>query len=171
MEFIYSFISEGMDKRPAYGFSQKLRAAVEKQYITPSPLDYQSETVTSRHQKGFTFGHRPRTNYVRDFDLPSPCEYFIGDLPSRPPNAPTFGVKPRSRRPISHSPGPKYYPQTQKCSLNKKPGSVFGTESRRSNFQPKDGPGPGEYNTNKSNFSRYNGRGFSFGMRFPTLIS
>jgi hypothetical protein len=79
MEFMYSFISEGMDKRPAYGFSQKLRAAVEKQYVTPSPLDYQGDTVKSRHQKGFSFGHRPRTNYVKDHDLPSPCEVSESD--------------------------------------------------------------------------------------------
>lgn len=74
MEFMYSFISEGMDRRPAYGYSHRLRAAVEKPNITPSPLDYQSGTVAVKKNKGFSFGHRPRTNYVTDYDLPSPAE-------------------------------------------------------------------------------------------------
>jgi hypothetical protein len=76
MNFIYSFISEGMDKRPAYGFSQKLRAAVEKPNITPSPFDYQSNVQSKNYQnaKGWTFGSRPRTNYARNMELPGPGE-------------------------------------------------------------------------------------------------
>lgn len=77
MEFMYSFLSEGMDKRPAYGFSHKLRAAVEKPNITPSPLDYQSQFSTISRSKGFTFGHRPRTNYVKDYDLPGMLKKHI----------------------------------------------------------------------------------------------
>lgn len=75
MESIYSFISEGMDKRPAYGFSHRLRASVEKGQITPSPLDYHAEKVTlGTSARSFTFGHRPRTNYVVDYDAPGPGE-------------------------------------------------------------------------------------------------
>lgn len=75
MEGIYTFISEGMDRRPAYGFSHRLRAAVEKEQITPSPLDYRAENMTlGTSARSFTFGHRPRTNYVVDYDTPGPGE-------------------------------------------------------------------------------------------------
>lgn len=60
-----------MDQRPAYGFSHRMRAAVEKDQITPSPLDYHAEKVNlGASAKSYSFGHRPRTNYINDFDTP-----------------------------------------------------------------------------------------------------
>lgn len=71
MDFIYSFLSEGMDNRPAYGFSNRMRAAVEKDQVTPSPSDYYAENCNlGSNSQSFSFGHRPRTNYVRNEDTP-----------------------------------------------------------------------------------------------------
>lgn len=75
MDFMNSLLSDGMDQRPAYGFSHRIRASVEKDQVTPSPLDYYAEKVTlGPSSRASSFGHRPRTNYVRDSDTPGPGE-------------------------------------------------------------------------------------------------
>ncbi|XP_070496406.1 uncharacterized protein [Chironomus tepperi] len=223
MEFMYSFISDGMDKRPAYGFSQRLRAAVEKPNSNPSPLDYLPQnysmgsskgfsfghrprrnrvsdeyypspidylpqTSSISKTKGFTFGHRPRTNYARNRDFPSPAQYYVTDeIPvPRPRNLTgyTYGMKtwydftPTKKHTREDSERNVRTPTSShvtKKGLNK-PGYKFGTETRGRAFKPSNwNPGPGEYNVAKSDFmkadSYYNNKGFSFGLRFPTLIS
>lgn len=243
MEHIYSFLSEGMDQRPAYGFSHRMRAAVEKEQITPSPLDYHAEKVNlGVSSKSYSFGYRPRTNNDRDLDTPGPGEYFIAeDIRRRRKAGYSFGSKSGSKRPYSHSPGPIYMPEDggsfqpekgfsfghrqdfgRRISDTPGPGEYewergrflfkgtpafsfgtknhirgrneflrnitpapldylpdvgatksstasysFGTKSRGRVFEPRDfnTPGPGEYNTNKSSFTRRGGKGFSFGMR------
>lgn len=68
MEYMYSLINEKMDNRPAYGFSSKLRAAVEKDTDTPSPLDYYAErvfSIGSSTSKGFSFGASRRFKKVK----------------------------------------------------------------------------------------------------------
>jgi hypothetical protein len=144
MESIYSFLSEGMDQRPAYGFSHRIRASVEKDQITPSPLDYHAEKVnlgSSPHS--YTFGHRPRTNYVRDEDTPGPGEYFVSDVPIRTKSGYSFGSRSGTKRPSSHTPGPKYKPEDG-GSFQSQRGFSFG---HRSQYERRisDTPGPGEY--------------------------
>lgn len=96
MEFIYSFISDGMDQRPAYGFSQKLRAAVEKPNNNPSPLDYLPQISSISKSKGFSFGHRPRTNYASDVYYPSPIDYLPQNSSISRSKGFTFGHRPRT---------------------------------------------------------------------------
>lgn len=154
-----------MDNRPAYGYSHRLRAAVEKQNITPSPLDYQPQVSAISTSKGFSFGHRPRTNYVKDYDLPGPGEYYITDrIPvPRPRNLTgySFGMKTWYKRPLSHSPGPKYNTRNDEMSYRKR-GYSFG---HRGEFyhQPDDIPGPGEYESQKFFFK--NTPAYSFGVK------
>lgn len=165
MEFIYSFISDGMDQRPAYGYSHRLRAAVEKPNDTPSPLDYFPEEISHGRSRGFSFGHRPRISYAKkDDDTPGPGEYFIEkEIPvPRPRNSAwTFGMKPRQRKSRSQTPGPKYntaiYDQSNK-------GFSFGSAKRPQAFSPRnfDLPGPGEYETKRCHS---NVKGYSFGLR------
>jgi hypothetical protein len=96
MEFIYSFISDGMDKRPAYGFSQRLRAAVEMPNINPSPLDYLPQNSSISRSKGFSFGHRPRTNHVGDEYYPSPIDYLPQTSSFNSSKGFSFGHRPRT---------------------------------------------------------------------------
>jgi hypothetical protein len=148
MDFIYSFLNDGMDQRPAYGFSHRMRASVEKDQITPSPLDYYVEKVSLGSSKSFSFGHRPRTNYVRDSNTPGPGEYFIAEsIPRRKKSGYSFGSKPQQKRPRSHTPGPKYKPE-QGGSFQPEKGFTFGHRPR---FGRKfsDTPGPGEYDAEK----------------------
>jgi hypothetical protein len=82
MEHMYSLLNKGMDQRPAYGFSHRLRAAVEKDEKTPSPLDYYAEKVDaigSQSTKGFSFGGHDRFRKVRKDPGPGPGEYTIPD--------------------------------------------------------------------------------------------
>lgn len=165
MDFIYSFISDGMDTRPAYGFSHRLRAAVAKQNDNPSPLDYQPQISSINSSKGFSFGHRPRTNYVKDYDLPGPGEYTISnDIPvPRPRNltGQSFGMKTWYKRPLSHSPGPKYNTRDIESSQGRR-GFSFG---HRGQFyhHDEDIPGPGEYESQK--FLYKNTPAYSFGVK------
>lgn len=133
-----------MDNRPAYGFSHRMRASVEKPNITPSPLDYHAEKVSLASTKAYTFGHRPRTNYVIDDDLPGPGEYFVSEeLKRRRRSGYTFGVRaPSYRRPFSHSPGPKYKPGESR-DFQPQVGFSFGHRPQRRRMS--DQPGPGEY--------------------------
>lgn len=147
MNFIQSFLSEGMDQRPAYGFSHRIRAAVEMDQITPSPLDYHAERVVlGASSKAFSFGHRPKTNYVNDSDTPGPGEYFISEeAPRRRKSGYSFSSRPTVKRPRSHTPGPKYLPESGGSSQR---GFSFG---HRPKFGRRisDTPGPGEYDTEK----------------------
>lgn len=148
MDLIYSFLSDGMDRRPAYGFSHRLRASVEKDQITPSPLDYHAEKVSLSSSKSFTFGHRPRISYARNEDTPGPGEYFISEeVRRRKKPGYSFGSKSASKRPQSHAPGPKYLPGDA-GSFQPPRGFSFG---HRAKFERRisDTPGPGEYDTEK----------------------
>jgi hypothetical protein len=159
MNYIYSFLSEGMDQRPAYGFSHRLRASVEKDQITPSPLDYHAEKVfLGTSSKAFSFGHRPRTNYVND--TPGPGEYFISEeAPKRRKSGYSFGSKSSSKRLRSTTPGPKYMPESREIFQHQK-GFSFG---HRPKFGRKvsDTPGPGKskrrlYTQNNFTFQQAN---------------
>ena len=157
------FQSQRMDQRPGYGFSHRLRAAVEKDQITPSPLDYFAEKVSlGRSSNSYSFGHRPRTNYVVDCTTPGPGEYFIAEevVKKRKPGY-SFGSRPGFKRPRSHTPGPKYLADPAR-SFQPKPGFSFG-------HRPKFGrkisvtPGPGEYDNNTFLFKET--PAFSFGVK------
>lgn len=163
MSFVYAkFQPERMDQRPAYGFSHRIRASVEKHQITPSPLDYHAEKVTlGPSVKAFSFGHRPRTNYVRDCSTPGPGEYFIGEeIQNRKKTGYSFGLKPKMTRPKSHTPGPKYLAESI-GSFQPQPGFSFGYRPR---FYRRisDTPGPGEYDSEKLSFKS---PAFSFGVK------
>lgn len=187
MEFIYTFISDGMDRRPAYGYSHRLRAAVEKPNDTPSPLDYFPEEMTHGRSRGFSFGHRPRISYANQNDTPGPGEYFVErEIPvPRPRNtAWTFGLRPNQKRAKSHSPGPQYMPANHDNSGR---GFSFGTSKRPHAFPPRNFDdltpgelktleiheiielclGPGEYYRRDygRNRSSSNVKGYSFGLR------
>lgn len=165
MEFMYSLLSAGMDQRPAYGYSHRLRAAVEKGQITPSPLDYHAEKVSlGISSKSYTFGHRPRTNYVRDLDTPGPGEYFISeDVRRRRKSGYSFGSRSGERRPRLHTPGPMYMPED---SRNFQPprGFSFGY---RTKFERRisETPGPGEYESGKFLFK--DTPAYTFGVKNP----
>jgi hypothetical protein len=157
MDFIYSFLSEGMDKRPAYSFSHRLRAAVQKPNTNPSPMDYFLEKTPVKKSRGCTFGHRSRLNFVKDYDTPGPGEYFIGEeIPvPRPPNISgySFGKRPKMR-PKSHSPGPgKYMPDVGGNYYPPK-GFSFGGRSHygRRISGASITPGPGESSLKKLYF-------------------
>lgn len=138
MEFMYTFISDGIDRRPAYGYSHRLRAAVEKPNDTPSPLDYFPEEYRHGRSQGFSFGHRPRISYAKHSDTPGPNEYFIeSEIPvPRPRNtAWTFGLRPNQKRAKSHSPGPQYFPASHENSGR---GFSFGTSKRPHAFSPRN---------------------------------
>lgn len=163
MDFMYSLLSDGMDQRPAYGFSHRMRASVETDQITPSPLDYHAEKVLlGESSKSYTFGHRPRTNYVIDDDTPGPGEYFTTqEVPrSRTPGY-SFGLKSASRRRRSHTPGPSYYPE-EPGAFQPQRGFSFG---HRPQFGRRisDTPGPGEYNSEKFLFK--DTPAYSFGVK------
>lgn len=164
MNFIYSFLSDGMDQRPAYGFSHRIRASVEKDQITPSPLDYHAEKVSlGASSKSFSFGHRPRTNYVVDYDTPGPGEYFISEeAPRRRKSGYSFGSRSSFKRPRPHTPGPKYMPDSGGRSFQPQRGFSFG---HRPKFGRKvsDTPGPGEYDTEKFLFKET--PAYSFGVK------
>ncbi|CAG9799104.1 unnamed protein product [Chironomus riparius] len=118
MEFIYSFISDGMDKRPAYGFSQRLRAAVEKPNCNPSPLDYLPQTSSISKSKGFSFGLRPRTNYVSDEYYPSPIDYLPKDSSISKTKGFTFGHRPRTNYAKNRDfPSPAQYYVTEEIAV------------------------------------------------------
>lgn len=163
MNFIYSFLSDGMDQRPAYGFSHRIRASVEKDQITPSPLDYHAEKVSlGASSKSFSFGHRPRTNYVVDSDTPGPGEYFISEeVPRRRTSGYSFGSRSSFKRPRPHTPGPKYMPEFG-GSFQPQRGWSFG---HRPKFGRKvsDTPGPGEYDTEKFLFKET--PAYTFGIK------
>lgn len=165
MDFIYSFLSDGMDQRPAYGYSNRLRAAVEKDQITPSPLDYHAEKVSlGPSSKSYTFGHRPRTNYVRDEDTPGPGEYFISeDLRRRKKSGYSFGSRSGSKRPHTNTPRPKYRPE-ESGSFQPQRGFSFG---HRPAFGRRisDIPGPGEYESEKFLFKGT--PAYTFGVKNP----
>lgn len=170
MEFMYSFLSSGMDSRPAYGFSHRLRAAVEKHDVTPSPLDYFPGRISTGRSQGFSFGHRGRISFAKDSDTPGPGEYFIGkEIPvPRPRNSAwSFGLKPRQKRPKSHSPGPQYSVGNDWVHSGK--GFSFGTANRPAAFKPRsyDQPGPGDYyaDSSRKHFYNSNVKGYSFGLR------
>lgn len=160
-----------MDIRPAYGFSHRLRAAVEKPDITPSPLDYFPERISTGSSRGFSFGHRPRISYAKDSDdTPGPGSYFLEkEIPvPRPRNtAWTFGLKPHQKRPKSYTPGPKYSPSNEWNHSQR--GFSFGTATRPAAFKPRgyDQPGPGEYgmDDSRNHFYDSNVKGYSFGLR------
>lgn len=125
-----------MDRRPAYGFSQKLRAAVEKPNITPSPLDYNADIPWDK-RKGFSFGHRPRTNYVvsDQYDSPGPGEYYSYNIPFTRPRDMTYGLIRRKKRPQNNASAPlRHYDKTNRIL----PGNKFGTAPRSSTFTPKN---------------------------------
>jgi len=185
MEFIYSFLSAGMDGRPAYGFSQRMRAAVEKPVITPSPQSYHAEKVSLGPTRAYTFGHRPRTNYVIDRDAPGPGEYFIGEerrfrrsksrhrsreqFLFKDTPAYSFGVKNhiRGRNELFSNITPAPLAYDSAAVRKSMPSYSFGTKSRGRVFMPNelDSPGPGEYHNKRlSSFSNRQ-RGFSFGLR------
>jgi hypothetical protein len=164
MTFVYSkFQADRMDQRPAYGFSNRIRAAVEKDQITPSPLDYHAEKVSlGPSSKSYSFGHRPRTNYVRDCTTPGPGEYFISEeIVRRKKVGYSFGLKPNKKRPRSHTPGPKYLVETV-GTFQPQRGFSFG---HRPKFGRKvsDTPGPGEYNLEKFLFKET--PAYSFGVK------
>lgn len=145
MEFIYSFLSDGMDRRPAYGFSHQLRPAVEKEDITPSAMDYYSEYAAKRASKSYTFGHRPRTNYVRDEDTPGPGSYFISEDYPLGMRGYTLGGRPRSRHTRSDSPGPEYFPDDAP-NFHPQRGYTFGHRRQSASRRRQSAtPGPGEF--------------------------
>lgn len=152
MSFMCSFLYERMDQRPAYGFSHRIRAAVEKDQITPSPWDYHVEKVSLRSSKAFTFGCRPITNYVRDFDTPGPGEYFISEEAPIRGSGYSFGSKPAAYR-SDHSltPGPKYKP-IEGGSFQPQRGFSIGYRSKWRRISAT--PGPGEYESKKFIFKQ-----------------
>jgi hypothetical protein len=163
MSFVdLKFQSERMDQRPAYGFSHRIRAAVQKDQITPSPLDYHAEKVSlGPSSNAFSFGHRPRTNYVRDCTTPGPGEYFISEeVVRRRKSGYSFGLRPNMKRPRSHTPGPKYLAEPG-GSFQPQRGFSFG---HRPKFGRRisDTPGPGEYNSEKIPFKS---PAYSFGVK------
>lgn len=149
MEFMYSFLNEKMDSRPAYGFSNQLRAAVEKDEDTPSPLEYYANYYgeLGAANKGFSFGGRFR----RRSDLstgPGPGEYFIADDIRRLKNKSgrtTFGSRPPNVWSINDesTPGPHdYMPYEDVGSFYPKKGYSFGQRTKGRRIS--DIPGPGE---------------------------
>lgn len=138
-----------MDHRPAYGFSHRLRAAVEKDQITPSPLDYYAERVNLSSSKAYTFGQRTPTKPKRQSVTPGPGEYFIAEdlKPPRRKSGYSFGSRSGVKRAHSHSPGPKY-DVVAKCSIETNRGFSFG---HRTEFERKipPTPGPAHYNSDK----------------------
>jgi Sperm-tail PG-rich repeat len=150
MELVYSFLSEGMDQRPAYGFSHRLRAAVEKEQITPSPLDYYAERVNLRSSKAYTFGHRTPSMSRRQVVTPGPGEYFIAEdlKPPRRKSGYSFGSKSSARRALSHSPGPNKYDVVSHCSMVTNRGFSFGHRTQSERKIPPT-PGPAHYNSDK----------------------
>lgn len=148
MEFIYAFLSPEMDQRPAYAFSHRLRAAVEKPNDTPSPLDYFPGKISYGPSRGFSFGHRPRISYAKNGgnETPGPGQYFLEkEIPvPRPRNSAwSFGTAKRQKRVKSHSPGPIYRPPSPSWGHTK--GFSFGTEKRAQPFKPRSvAESPGE---------------------------
>lgn len=151
MEFMKSLINEKMDSRPAYGFSQKLRAAVEKDEHTPSPLEYYTEHYgeLEASRRGFSFGGRFR----RRSDMstgPGPGEYFIAEDIRRSKNKSgrtTFGSRPSNVWLINNdlTPGPHdYMPYDDIGSFYPKKGFSFG-ERTRHNRRMSVSPGPGKF--------------------------
>lgn len=165
MEFMYSLLSDGMDQRPAYGFSHRMRAAVEKDQITPSPLDYHAEKVSlGVSSKSYTFGHRPRTNYVRDLDTPGPGEYFISEeLRRRRKSGYSFGSRQSEKRPRTLTPGPMYMPESE-GSFQPPRGFSFGHRPKYGR-RVSDTPGPGEYESEKFLFK--DTPAYTFGVKNP----
>jgi hypothetical protein len=143
MELMHSLINKRMDERPAYGFSYKLRAAVEKDEKTPSPLDYYAEKVISigsNPSKGFTFGGRDRFQKVKKDPGPGPGEYCIAD-----------DLKKKKKKKKRRSSESNFYGQPDTTSIFP---SEFGDDQEKE-AKPKV----------VKKVRRRGGKGFSFGGR------
>lgn len=143
---MHSLINEKMDNRPAYGFSSKLRAAVEKDEDTPSPLDYYADHFKAfgTTGKSFTFGGRFR----RRSDIstgPGPGEYHMADIKRKKDKSgrTTFGSRPGVWSiNDEYVPGPQdYMPYENEASFYPKKGFSFG--HRLGGRRISDAPGPG----------------------------
>lgn len=118
-----------MDQRPAYGFSHRLRASVEKEQITPSPLDYYAEKVwLGASSKSYSFGHRPAANYKKNSITPGPGEYQPEVFLRKASPAFSFGMKLREHVFSNNdSPGPGEYDiERSFLNGNNKKGFSFG---------------------------------------------
>jgi len=165
MEQIYSFLSTGMDQRPAYGYSHRLRAAVYKDQVTPSPLDYYAERVNLHTSpSAYTFGSRPKLTKKVSV-TPGPGEYFIAEeLPERSKSGYSFGSVTRTKRRHSNvgTPGPKYSIDVESIFQPKR-GFTFGHRTRFDRRRS-DTPGPGEYET-ESLHLKPSTPAFTFGVK------